>query len=536
MKKGKFRFVTTVLVLFMIVYYLVPLVFPKLQGVGFTSKQLKLGLDLQGGMRILLGVDTKGLTLSDKQESQVVESALEIIRNRVDEFGVSEPTIQRVGNKRISVSLPGIKDFESAQEIIGKTALLQFNLLGSNVDLSETIVKVDEFLKNNLDEFPYIKAIFDDQESDVSQNVLEENVDQEDTKYSKMFSMLLNYQGEQNLIVAHRYTGEIKKLFKNETFRAFLPKEYSFNLGKLSFDQTGMPTYMPVYFLLKKTELTGKYLKDAQVKIGQNVGGIQTNDPYISLEFDKIGKEKFANITSRNIRERLAIVLDDIVYMAPTIQTKIVDGVAQITGKFTLAEVQNLVIVLRAGNLPAPVEIIEKRSVGPTLGSDSIKAGLMAGLIGLAVILLFMIAYYRLSGFLAVMAVGANILFILATLTMLSATLTMPGIAGIVLTIGMAVDACVLIFERIKEELATNRTIKSAITTGFDKAFLIIVDANITTLITAIVLYKFGSGPIKGFAVTLSIGIVGSLFASLILVKIIFDKFITQKNLNKLSI
>jgi len=228
--------------------------------------------------------------------------------------------------------------------------------------------------------------------------------------------------------------------------------------------------------------------------------------------------------------------LDNIVYSAPVIQDKIRGGEAVITGSFTIEEAQDLVIVLNAGNLPAPVKIIEERTVGPTMGSDSIKAGILAAIIGMAIVVLFMIIYYGLSGLIADIAVAVNIIFILAILTMFEATLTMPGIAGMILTIGMAVDANVLIFERIREELKAGKTIRSAVDSGFSRAMITILDANITTLITALVLYQFGTGPLKGFAVTLSIGIVGSMFASIILVKAIFDGFVTNTNRTKLSI
>ena len=228
--------------------------------------------------------------------------------------------------------------------------------------------------------------------------------------------------------------------------------------------------------------------------------------------------------------------MDNIVYSAPVIQDKIRGGEAVITGSFTIEEAQDLVIVLNAGNLPAPVKIIEERTVGPTMGSDSIKAGILAAIIGMAIVVLFMIIYYGLSGLIADIAVAVNIIFILAILTMFEATLTMPGIAGMILTIGMAVDANVLIFERIREELKAGKTIRSAVDSGFSRAMITILDANITTLITALVLYQFGTGPLKGFAVTLSIGIVGSMFASIILVKAIFDGFVTNTNRTKLSI
>jgi len=539
MKKGKFRFTVVTLVVLAIVYYLVPLVWPNMAGKGFTSKQLNLGLDLQGGMRLVLGVDSEAAGISKEQEDQVVETSLEIIRNRVDEFGVTEPVIQRVGSNRIAVSLPGVKDFDRAEKLIGKTALLEFKLLGSGEALSDVIGKIDNYLQKNKKDFPELTKKFVGEEKSLAESVLDDGKEKEkesESRYSKLFSVLVNYQGANNLIVVQENVELLKKVLAVKKIAGLLPSEYSFNLGKTTLDKNDVPIYTPLFFLQKRVQLSGKYLKSADVRVGQEMGGIQTNEPYVSLEFDSEGAKKFANITSDNLHKRLAIVLDDIVYMAPTINSRIADGKASITGSMNMEEVQNLVIVLRAGNLPAPVTILERRSVGPTLGADSIKAGFLAGVLGLSAILLFMIFYYRLSGILAIIAVAANILFILAALTMFSATLTMPGIAGIVLTIGMAVDGCVLIFERIREELDLERPVSSAISSGFQKAFWIIMDANVTTLITAAVLYKFGSGPIRGFAVTLSIGIVGSLFSTLILVKLFFERVIRDRAVKKLSI
>ena len=277
-------------------------------------------------------------------------------------------------------------------------------------------------------------------------------------------------------------------------------------------------------------------MDNANVRIGSGYDPKTSGKPYIALKFNKSGAKKFSVITGNNIKKRLAIVLDNVVYVAPVIEDKIPGGEAMITGSFTIEESNDLVIVLNAGNLPAPVNIIEERTVGPTLGSDSIKAGIIAAMIGMAVIVLFMIIYYGLSGFIADIAVLVNIGFIIAVMTMLEGTLTMPGIAGMILIIGMAVDANVIIFERIRENLRQGKTIRTAVDGGFSRALVTILDANITTLITALVLYQFGTGPIRGFAVTLSIGIIGSMFASIVLVKAIFDGFILNINRTKLSI
>ncbi|MDP8322879.1 MAG: protein translocase subunit SecD, partial [Candidatus Stygibacter australis] len=281
---------------------------------------------------------------------------------------------------------------------------------------------------------------------------------------------------------------------------------------------------------------SGDKLDKASTKIGQGYDPKTSGKPYVSLEFNKEGAKIFKTVTGQNIKRRLAIVLDNVVYVAPVIQDRIPSGQAQITGSFSLDEVQDLVIVLESGNLPAPVNVIEERTVGPSLGNDSIRAGVRAALLGLALVVVFMIIYYGLSGIVAVIALMMNMGFILAVLTSLQGTLTMPGIAGLILTIGMSVDANVIIFERIREELKSGKTVRSAVDAGFSRALVTILDANLTTLITALVLYQFGTGPIKGFAVTLSIGIVGSMFSAIVLAKAIFDGMITNVNRDKLSI
>ena len=380
-----------------------------------------------------------------------VDQALETIRNRIDQFGVSEPDIRPQENNRLLVQLPGIKDPKRAIDLIGKTALLEFKL----VDEEHS---VEEALKGNIppgDEILYQVKI--------------------DPK-----------------------TGQKKK----------------------------------VPFLLKKrTLLTGEYLTDARVQIDS-----QYNEPYVSLSFDARGARLFEQITGQNIKKRLAIVLDNTVNSAPVIQDKISGGRAQITGRFSMDEAKDLAIVLRAGALPAPVKIIEERTVGPSLGKDSIEKGFRSMLIGGVVVILFMIIYYSLSGIIADIALLLNILFIMAGLAFFGATLTLPGIAGIILTIGMSVDANVLIFERIREELRLGKTPRAAIEGGYSKALVTILDAQVTTLIAALVLFQFGTGPVRGFAVTLSIGIIASLFTAIFLTRIIFDFLYIQRRMKKVFI
>ena len=395
------------------------------------------------------------LDLPDTETARIktmaVDQALETIRNRIDQFGLSEPDIRRQSHQRILVQLPGINDPERAKDLIGQTALLEFKLVDESVTVSEA-------QKGNLPP---------------------------DTE--------LLYQVETN--------PDTKRTVKTP------------------------------FVLKKRTLLTGASLTDARMEIGG-----QYNEPYVSLSFDKKGARRFAEITGENVKKRLAIVLDNKVKSAPMIQEKISGGSARITGRFSTEEARDLAIVLRAGALPAPVKILEERTVGPSLGSDSIKMGLFSMYIGGLLVILFMMIYYKGSGVIANIALCINILLIAAGLAGFQATLTLPGIAGIILTIGMAVDANVLIFERIREEMALGKTPRAAVDAGYNRATLTILDANVTTLIAALVLFQFGTGPVKGFAVTLSLGVVSSLFTALILTRTIFDYFLVHRKVKQLSI
>jgi preprotein translocase subunit SecD len=285
-------------------------------------------------------------------------------------------------------------------------------------------------------------------------------------------------------------------------------------------------------FLLKeKTLMTGEYLKDARVAIESQFG-----EPYVSLEFDEVGGKLFEQITGSNVKKRLAIILDDNVYSAPVIQERIPGGRAQITGRFDMKEASDLAIVLRAGALPAPVRIIEERTVGPSLGQDSIRQGFISIIISAILIVLFMIFYYRLAGVIADIALILNVLLVFAVLSIFRATLTLPGIAGLVLSVGMAVDANILVHERIKEELRWGKTTRAAIDQGYHRAFTTIIDSNLTTVIAALFLYQFGTGPVRGFAVTLFWGIVANIFTAVFVTRWMFDYLTLKLNVKRLRI
>jgi preprotein translocase subunit SecD len=401
-----------------------------------------------GTLSIILGLTDKD---RDHIKKLAVSQALETIRNRIDQFGVSEPDIVRQGENQILIQLPGIKDTERAKELIGKTALLEFKLV-------DDTHSVEDALKGDVppgDEILY---------------KVEENP------------------------ATHR-------------------------------------SLKTPFLLKKRTLLTGEYLTDARVQIDSRF-----NEPYVSISFDKKGARIFERITADNVNKRLAIVLDQNVYSAPVIQEKIAGGQARITGRFTTDEARDLAIVLRAGALPAPVNILEERSVGPSLGADSIRKGLLSMCIGGFLVVVFMIVYYKISGLIADLALVLNIMMIGAGLAGFQATLTLPGMAGIILTIGMAVDANVIIFERVREELALGRTPRAAIDAGYNRATLTILDANVTTLIAAVVLFQFGTGPVKGFAVTLSLGVIASMFTALIVSRLIFDYLLMYRQVKTLSI
>ncbi len=402
----------------------------------------------KGIWRVVLVPDSKQV---DQIRKNAVDQALEIIRNRVDQFGVSEPEIARQGTDQMLVQLPGVRDPERAINLIGKTALLEFKL-------------VDE--EGNIDD------------------------------------ALKGRTPEGDVLLYHR-----------------------------SMDpQTGGVSKIP-YLLKEKTLMTGEYLKDARVALDT-----QFHSPYVALEFDDIGAKLFEQISGANVKRRLAIILDNNVYSAPVIQERIPGGRAQITGRFDTKEASDLAIVLRAGALPAPVKIVEQRTVGPSLGQDSIQKGILSTIISAGVVVLFMIVYYRVAGMIADIALILNIILTLATLAIFRATLTLPGIAGLVLSIGVAVDANILIHERIKEELRWGKTIRAAIDQGYHRAFVTIIDSNLTNLIAGVVLYQFGTGPVRGFAVTLCIGILANIFTAVYITRWVFDVITLKTGVKKLSI
>lgn len=406
-------------------------------------------------------------------KTHAVEQSLEIIRNRIDQFGVAEPVIIRQGADEIVVQLPGVKDPERSMKLLGDTAQLEFKLVGDATGLN-----------------------------------LPELVRQ--TQQSGQW-----HDGE-----------DISKL--NRALQSVLPDNTSIHFEKNIDPKTKQEIITPL-LLENKVLMTGDMVKDAQVRIGGTF-----NEPYVSLDLTSRGSKVFAHVTEKNVGRRMAIVLDGVVRSAPVIRERILGGSAQISGSFTHEDASDLAIVLRVGALPAPVDIIQNMTVGASLGQDSINKGLTSGVFGAILVLGFMFIYYRLSGVIANAALTLNILFLFTGLAILNATLTLPGIAGIILSIGMAVDANVLIFERMREEYSLGKSVRSSIDSGFGKAFWTIVDSQVTTLITATALFMFGTGPIKGFAVTLSLGIIFNLFTALFFSRMMFDTINATTPMKKL--
>jgi preprotein translocase subunit SecD len=422
----------------------------------------------------LAPVETAGklvykLTAREQQriKDNAVDQALETIRNRIDQFGVSEPTILRQGENEIVVQLPGVKDPKRAVDIIGRTAQLEFKLL---------------------DEAAPVAA-------ELPQSIL---------------------------------PGEEESLLKQ--FEGKIPEGDEILFEKKVNMETGVVRKVPI-LLKKQAVLTGDLLSEARVNIDQRF-----NEPYVSISFNATGARIFEEVTGANVKKRLAIILDNTVYSAPVIQEKISGGNAQITGNFTTEEAKDLSIVLRSGALPAPLKILQNVTVGPSLGRDSIEAGKLAGIIGTLAVAVFMILYYRLSGLIADLALFFNIILLLGAMASLNATLTLPGIAGMILAIGMAVDSNVLMFERMRDEIRAGKTPRAAVDSGYHKAFWTIFDSHVTTLITAAVLFQFGTGPIKGFAVTLSLGVAINLFTALVGTKTVFDIINSRREIKSLSI
>lgn len=625
------------------------------------DKRLKLGLDLKGGMYVVLDVDVvklledmtkrqddqltailtevkettakggdemiletfkvklteKGLNLktyygelrdSDadieakltKEIDNSLDRAVEIVRNRIDQYGVAEPQIQKIGNSRIIVELPGVSNPLEVRKLLEGTALLEFKLIydpskvvkamesinkilvGDTTSTSDSTVATDkkdnkESLTTDIKDTTKNNAASEKGKDDskVSGNVTSKDSlkdkkiaetkkevkkdsllkDKKDTSVKETDSSLTetdtNSQSDTantqlteeefklkypffSMVVLNQESGtadgyvkdsdkeKVDRILKREDIKAILPSDLSFAWSNKTFDSNGEKIHI-LYAVKKDAELTGKVITDARSNIDPT-----NNSPVVSMEMDSEGAADWARITGANINKRIAIVLDNVVYSAPNVKNKITGGNSQIDGMADVQEAKLLEIVLKAGALPAPVKIIEERSIGPSLGEDSIRSGVFSSIAALILVALFMIVYYKFGGSVADFALIINMLLILGIMASLKATLTLPGIAGLILSIGMSVDTNVLIFERIREELGTGKPLRTAVDLGYKKAFSAIIDSHLTSLITGVILYQFGSGPIQGFALTLIFGLLANLFTAIIITHYIFDIMIEK--------
>ncbi len=566
------------------------------------AKRIKLGLDLQGGMRVVLEVniikmletmaknkdeqfttlltqvekiaqtsdenvvdifqkkfEEQGIRLSRyygtlretneeilknlrDESDKAVDRAMEIIRNRIDQYGVSEPSIQKQGGRRIVVELPGVSKEEEVRQLLQGTALLEFKLMKEPDIIYKTMQAIDTYLasqgfsdslktsskdtnvtKNSLLELESAK---NESKKDSSKSALptgEKSEAELAKEHPFLFLVRPNQQGTGEGYVTENDRAKVDRILRRIDVQKLLPADMDFYWMSKPFISEGVKVY--TLLGLKKTpELTGKVIVNARANIDPNM-----NQPIVTMEMNNDGSREWARITGANINKRMAIVLDNAVFSAPKINGKISGGRSQIEGMENIEEARLLEIILKAGALPAPVDIIEQRSVGPSLGEDSIQAGRNSFLYALAITVLFMIVYYRMGGVVANIGLFFNVIFVFAILAAFGGTLTLPGIAGIVLTIGMAVDANVLIFERVREELATGKTLRVAIDAGYAKAFSAILDANITTFFSGIVLFQFGTGPVQGFALTLMMGVTANMFTAIFITRVIFNLMLEKQ-------
>lgn len=560
------------------------------------AKRIKLGLDLQGGMYLALEVNTakmfekiadkkadgtfyqvlkeaekeaktsdkpfvdimiekfkeRGIRLSKyfgsvrededkiaddlrKQSEDAINRAMEIIRNRIDQYGVSEPSIQKQGTRRIIVELPGVSKQEEARQLLQGRAQLEFRLVKDPEYAAKVIENINKVLSGKM-KVDSLKDSTQVVKTDLADNKKEDSVKKDNKQTQEEFlneNPLFKYMQinpyTADGFVEEKMVPKVEQLLKRADVRSVIPSNVEFVFSAKPEIAKDGKKYYTLYLLNAKPELTGEVITNAQANIDPT-----TNSPIVTMQMNSQGAVEWARITGANIKKRCAIVLDGVVYSAPVIQSKIPSGNSQITGSGSLEEAKILEIILKAGALPAPIDIVEERTVGPSLGQDSISAGFISALLGYILVAIFMVIYYQKSGAIADVALVLIVLYILGILAGFSATLTLPGIAGLVLTMGMAVDANVLIYERIREELSVGKTVKAAIKSGFDNSLSAIVDSNITTLITGFILYQFGTGPVKGFALTLMIGIFTTLFGALVISRVLID-WSTDKT-NQISI
>jgi SecD/SecF fusion protein len=559
------------------------------------AKRIKLGLDLQGGMRVVLEVnvvrmlddlaknkddtfnqimkevadeaktseespvlilrskfEARNIRMSryygslrddndkvtsylEDESKKAIERAMEIVENRVNQYGVSEPTIQKLGGQRIIVELPGVSREAEVRQLLQGTALLQFKLLKDPEIANKVMYAIDQHLAEADSAGGNTRASADTAangtasdtnaaaESDSTRISTPEGelTPAEFAKKHPFFALAMTIQqnpGE--AIVEEDNRDKVRQILERPDVQRLIPSDMEFLWGAKPDNRLtqGSKHYYILYPVKKTAELTGGVIVNARATIDPSF-----NQPIVEMEMNSEGSREWARITGANVGKRIAVVLDNAVFSAPVVRGKITGGRSQIEGMDNLEEARLLEIVLKAGALPAPVEIVEQRSVGPSLGEDSIRSGVFSGLMATALVIVFMAFYYRIAGMVADVALVFFVLFLLAALAAFQGTLTLPGIAGIILTLAVAVDANVLIYERIREELATGKTMRAALDTGYKRAWTAIFDSNLTVLITGVILFQYGTGPVQGFALTLMIGIFSSMFSAIFITRVIFD-------------
>jgi len=499
------------------------------------------------------------ITFLGEQKTESIDRSLEILRNRIDEFGVSEPIIQKQGNSRIMIELAGVTSRERVLELIGKTAKLEFRMLKDQQAAFRAASRINDFLTGIADTTADVTDALASDESDVATAANEDTsnvvagedlfgdataadtsaagVEEEINTDASIFAftqsgIFVHYDHIDRFKELVANTDEVKNIISQEAGRSV------FMLGKTPADILTQPKenrYIPVFMVNGQSDLDGNTIVDAS-RSRSSLDDLGSSGWEANIRFNNEGRETFSRLTGANIGKQMAIILDERVQSAPTIQSKISQGRARITNLDTAEEAEDLAVVLKAGALPTASEIIEERTVGASLGEDSVASGTWSAIIGLAFVAVFMVLYYRFGGLVANIALILNILILVGVMAGFSFTLTLPGIAGIILTIGMAVDANVLIFERIREELDKGKSAWHALDEGYGKAFITILDANVTTFIAGVVLFNFGSGPVRGFAVTLMIGILASMFTAIFVTRAVFEFLLTKKIIKELSV
>jgi len=523
------------------------------------SKSINFGLDLAGGTAITLEIDKAGIKNEDVKDVQ--EQSLEIIRNRVDQYGLSEPQISPSGDDRIVVELAGVDD-STAKALVGSTAKLEFKILAESEKFQQVVQVIDQYLTRQTTDIAAdsaaadttaaaakdsakdtTKALSDDEllgntqtaeaapATDSAAEVKAEPASEVGTALSAYYMNFGN-----GGFIAEENVEKVKKLLAAEGVQKLIPRDVNFAFGSgLEPVQRGSQIKAKRLYLLKRrAEMAGDDVVDARPYRVSD--GVSAGEVAVNLKFGGIGPKKFSAVTAANIGKQMAIVLDNQVISAPVIRDRIPNGEAQITGLDDMAEANRLSVVLRAGALKAPMNIIESRSVGATLGEENIVQGFGSGAVGLILCLVFMIGYYRLGGFIASLGMIINTLVTAAVMSVFNATLTLPGIAGFILVLGMSLDANVIIYERIREEIKGGLTARAAVAKGYERAFSAIFDSNLTTVLTALILYKIGTGSVKGFGLTLMIGIITSLFCALTVTRAVFDWKLAKQDATTLSI